>query len=119
VVGSHSATDILLTDAALWVSGKAGIGAYDRITRHWRIYSPADSSLPTASPYHLFRSPQGRLFAGLPDGLAALDSSGTAFRRVFPAMIRQQVGEILHIGGDTLAVVEARRCFFFREKASG
>lgn len=119
VVGSHSATDILLTDAALWVSGKAGIGAYDRSTRRWRIYSPADSSLPTASPYHLFRSPQGRLFAGLPDGLAALDSSGRAFRRVFPAMIRQQVGEILHIGGDTLAVVEARRCFFFREKASG
>lgn len=119
VVGSHSATDILLTDAALWVSGKAGIGAYDRSTRRWRIYSPADSSLPTASPYHLFRTPQGRLFAGLPDGLAVLDSSGSRFARLFPDMIRQQVSEILHIGGDTLAVVEARRCYFFREKASG
>jgi len=119
IVSHHSATDMRVEAEEIWVTGKLGVGRYDRVTGDWETFTMEQGNLPSYSPYHVFRSPDGRLLFGLRDGLAILDEDNRRIVRLYPELIGEQVGDILQYAGDILIIMSARRCYFFQEKDSG
>lgn len=110
-----SCTDLMVgRDGSVWLSCWGGVGRLPREGKAWELFTQEAGTLPFESAYSLAADTRGRIWCGGSEGLMMRPAGGGAFQAVLPALIRDQVSQLLFAGADTLLVVGSKEFFILR-----
>ena len=113
----YSATDMLVEEDAIWVTGITGVGRYDRTGKTWEVYTIENGRFPVHKTFNIHRTPYGRLFIGHQSGVALWNDTTRRFDPWLPELIEDMTGQVMSWHRDTLIVATATHCHFFHENS--